>query len=186
MKPKPTKKAPVIRRHNKYRPYVKSTNKELADRIATVENLLRHNPIKHNAARKWISNKFNVHRRTAELYIAQARENLLKCLKRTKEDWRCDSMALYQGIINSKSSTTKERLFAQKRIDELLGLCIPVTQKIEHSGELTNKVQNSATIDELGLTLEEKKKLLKKLREKQKKEQPDNSQLLPFPLSAVG
>jgi hypothetical protein len=73
---------------------------------------------------------WNCHWRTVDRILVRARAYLLDQLKRSKEDFRCESLAFYQAKLTDPKATTSEQLRARQRIDELLGLDAPKQTEI--------------------------------------------------------
>jgi hypothetical protein len=109
----------------------KSTAAEVERRVETCELLLSRGGRKsqiHSAMKK----EFGVSWQMASIYVSRARANLLKRLGKPKEQHRCESLALYESVIQSPDSKPNDRIHARQRIDELLGLDAP--RQIEHGG----------------------------------------------------
>ncbi|MGD0536064.1 MAG: hypothetical protein ABSC03_00325 [Verrucomicrobiota bacterium] len=75
--------------------------------------------------------KWHCHWRTVDRIVARARAVMFERLRRSKEDFRCDSLATYERIINDPRSTASEKMTACKYKDRLLGLEEPNRMAIE-------------------------------------------------------
>lgn len=69
--------------------------------------------------------KYGVTARTVEGYLKTAREEILLEISDTRDFYRSQSLAVYREVIKNKNSTVKDRMFAQRQIDHLLGLHAP-------------------------------------------------------------
>lgn len=115
------KKQGIVRPGQK-KPYKKASLDEIEERIAEVEMMLgRH--ARKGQIHRFIKDKYGVEWRTVDIYIARARVNLLERLRQTKENHRCQSLALYEEIL--LTGNPREKILAQERIDKLLGLEAP-------------------------------------------------------------
>jgi hypothetical protein len=102
------------------KPYVKPTVKELRERYDIVAQLLAHKT--KGQIHDFCRERWNVEWRTADRYMACAREGMLAALGLTKQEMR------------ALSATIREKLFAVQRIDELFGLALPRTVEVSGPG----------------------------------------------------
>lgn len=125
-----TKKPPVIRRGQK-KAYVKATNDEIERRVEETAFLLAAGSTKSDLHQA-IGQKYNLHWRTVDIYIARARAFLLKQANKTRDEVRADAVNFYESILKNPTSTTRERLQARTRLDEIYGIDAP--RRTELSG----------------------------------------------------
>jgi hypothetical protein len=90
-----------------------------------VFNLLRH--------------KYGVSTRTCESIVARARQALRERTGREREELRADSHAFYESVKRDPAASLHEKMYAQRCVDELLGLKAP--QEVRHSGEVGHRHQ---------------------------------------------
>jgi hypothetical protein len=153
----------IIRAHNK-KPFAKSTEEEVEQRIQYVEELLRTGPILKHKLKDKIKKKFKVDWRQANEYIASARARLLLHVQKLKEEHRADSIAWWEGNLLDKKYSNQEKQTARKQIDDLLGLKQPTQLQVDHSGQIASA--QTVSIDKLELPLETRKQLLEAVRKK--------------------
>lgn len=94
--------------------------------------------------KRTVAKEYNCSTRTVEAYLRRAREILRDRRNRSREDLQAESMAYYESVLVSKSATPRDRLFARKRIDELLGLEEP--RRHEHSGPAGGPIKTESTV----------------------------------------
>ena len=109
----------------------KATKAETERRIEAAMTLLGRG-LRDGEIKRVLAAQFHIPPRTAERYITRGRRALLERLGRTKEEMRAGSLAFYEGVLSDTKATTRDKLLARKRIDDLLGLDEP--KRLEHSG----------------------------------------------------
>ena len=82
--------------------------------------------------KRTLAERYKVKPRTVEDYIAEGRRRLRSHIEMSKSDLQAESVAFYQSVLRDTKASKRDRLYARKRIDELLGLEAP--QRLEHSG----------------------------------------------------
>jgi hypothetical protein len=103
------------------KPYRKTTNAELEERVTFVARLLSNGLFK-SQIKKLIREKYGVCTRTAEEYIGKARKELRKRFGKDKKGHQTDSYSMYRSVVADPNNLVSDRLKAQERIDKLLGL----------------------------------------------------------------
>jgi len=78
--------------------------------------------------------------RQANIYISRARRELIARRNRTREEMQAYAMSFFEEIIADETKPAKIRLFARKRLDELLGLEEPKKQEITGNLEPVVKI----------------------------------------------
>ena len=106
----------------------------IAERVAECVRLLsaRQNLHKCELRRIFVA-QWHCHWKTVDRIVGRARAVMLERLRRSKEEFRCDSLATYERIINDPRSTASEKIQACKQKDELLGLREPNRVSVEGS-----------------------------------------------------
>jgi len=119
VQPKPQKRKGSSPQH-----VIENRIKEMVTRISS-------NPSAHRCElHAEFCDKWNCHWATVDRILLRARAYLLEQLRRSKEDFRCESLAFYQSKLTDPEATTSEQLRARQRIDELLGLDAPKQTEI--------------------------------------------------------
>jgi hypothetical protein len=132
-------KPPILRPKSGHkRPCYKPNNDEVERRITAVELLLSRGA-RRTEIHQQMEKQFGVHWRTADRYLARAREALMKRLNKSKDEHRCESLAFYESVMRSGEAKASEKLMACKRKDELLGLDAP--RRTEVSGPDGGKIE---------------------------------------------
>jgi hypothetical protein len=109
----------------------KSTDFEVEQRVARVEEILRYKPIHKWKLLKKVQLEFNVSLRQAQEYCLRAKEKLCLHLDEIKKEHRATSLSVYESIINSSKSSNMDKVKAQNSIDELLGLKAPYQSQLQ-------------------------------------------------------
>lgn len=105
---------------------IKPTNQEKEERISEVITVLSKSPNIHKTQiRRIFCPRWNVHWVTVDRYVLHARHQMMVRLRRSREDFICESLAFYESILNDATATAGEKIRARQRIDELLGLDEP-------------------------------------------------------------
>jgi hypothetical protein len=98
---------------------------ELEERVDLTYRLLSEG-MRKSAIKNALKAQFGVCSRTCENYLARARQRQLADLRETRDEHRAQSLAFYRAIVADSGATLRDRLLAQKRIDDLLGLDTPL------------------------------------------------------------
>lgn len=77
--------------------------------------------------------KYNISARTCENYMAEARRRMVDASGRSRDDHRLDSLKFYESIIAGPDGDLRDKIYAQSRIDWLLGLEAPVRHEHDHN-----------------------------------------------------
>lgn len=111
----------------------KSTKREMEERvefvIALVSRRLPKSVIKASCRKQF--NDPTLSARQIERYIAEARAEIIKWTGKSKEEHRTESLAFYLSVIQSPTSTNADRMLAQSRIDQIIGLNAPAEMRVE-------------------------------------------------------
>lgn len=109
----------------------KPTAAESEERLETAYQLLAAGHYKFEIKRRLREKYKKLDHRTIEGYLARARERMLMEVREEKITQRAASLAFYRSVIAAPLAETKHKLTAQKQIDRLLGLPIPVPVRID-------------------------------------------------------
>lgn len=103
--------------------------------------------------KKTLAEKFSLGARSAENYLARAREEIRQRAGRSLDDLKIDAAAYYQSIMADQTTAMRERILALEGFVRLFGLARP--ERIEVSGPDGGeiKVANKPSLD--GLTPEQ-------------------------------
>jgi hypothetical protein len=69
--------------------------------------------------------RWRCHWRTVDRIVARARKEIFDRLGRSKEQFRCESLAFYEAMTADPKASVAEKTKARQRIDDLLGLDAP-------------------------------------------------------------
>jgi hypothetical protein len=107
----------------------------IAERVAECVRLMSARQNLHQCElRRIFVARWHCHWKTVDRIVGRARAVMLERLRRSKEDFRCDSLATYERIINDPATTPGETMQACKQKDELLGLKEPNRMAVEGVG----------------------------------------------------
>jgi len=95
------------------------------ERVDFTESLMASGLRKYEIKQK-LREKYNVEFRTAERYMARARERILAGLRETRDDYRADAIAFYRSVIANAEAPVKDKIRAQEGLSRLLGLNAPL------------------------------------------------------------
>ena len=70
---------------------------------------------------------YDIHFNSFNNYLVRARKLMLARQNRSKADVRADAVSFYEGILADKNSSTKEKMDARIRLDEVFGIDAPKT-----------------------------------------------------------
>lgn len=104
----------------------KPTREELRERISLCVEMLSVKGWKKWQIKKAFREKYGSSARSVERYLAKARAILRSEYGKEDVDHSSESYAFYRGVIQSQTSTVREKLKAQENIDKLLGLRKPL------------------------------------------------------------
>lgn len=110
----------------------RTSKTDLEQRIELTHRLLASRARKGDIKKTLIA-RWGVSARTAENYLARARERILADSQQPREQHRANAIAFYESIIGDMQASTRDRIKAQERMDRLLGLEAP-TRHV-HGGE---------------------------------------------------
>jgi hypothetical protein len=111
----------AIAKHGKRNHSGKPSVREKHTRISQVMTMLaRHARTVEIIA--YMKEKYNVAPRTVNLYIKEARERMVRSIRKPKKVLQAESYHTYVAIIRDPETSAKEKLWAQNSIDKLLGL----------------------------------------------------------------
>lgn len=90
--------------------------------------------IRQNEKDRW-SNPAEVSRKTVRCLLTRARESLRNQVGIPKEEWKDRGLATCLEVIQSKTASHRDRLLAQKILNDMLGLDAPkyIHQKVDAS-----------------------------------------------------
>lgn len=117
----------------------KPTREEIEARIEYTLFLLSRRLYKSDI-KKMLIRKYHVVARTCEVYLSRARAILIKGTGKTKEEHRVASLNFYESIIAGPDSTLRDRIYANERLDRLLGLEAPLLHDVTAKGEYIMEV----------------------------------------------
>jgi hypothetical protein len=117
----------------------KPTKEDIEARIEYTLFLLSRRLYKSDIKRMLIR-KYSIGARTCENYLSRAREILIKGTGQTKEEHRVASLNFYESIIAGPDSTLRDRIYANERLDKLLGLEAPLQHDVTSHGEYIMEV----------------------------------------------
>ena len=111
---------------------VKPTSKELRSRYRVVIELLGRLP--KMQIHDFCRTAWDVCWKTADNYVARAREMMLEACDTTKPEMRAQAYHFYDSVLNDPTASHFEKLRARQRIDDLFGLNAPQQHRVEASG----------------------------------------------------
>jgi len=117
----------------------KATKEELDERVEYTYFLLCRRLYKGDI-KKLLKRKYSIGARTCENYISRAREILLKDTGKTRDQNRTDSLLFYESILAGPDSHLRDRIYAQERLDKLLGLEAPQLHDVTAHGDYIMEV----------------------------------------------
>lgn len=103
----------------------KPSNAEIMGRLEHCHDLIASGK-RDSEIRQILRKKYHVSRRTCDRYLSRAREEMVACIGRPKEELIAESYAVYRGVIVDSLSTPSVIVRAQSSIDRLLGLRKPI------------------------------------------------------------
>jgi hypothetical protein len=151
-----------VRNGNRW-PYKKATREEVAARIIFVRGLLSKGAYE-SEVRQVLYKRYNVRHRQASNYIARAKSLLLEESGTSREQERCNSIALYRTLIR-ESDDPRVKLLARRRLDELFGLDAAPKAPLGPDGQLPPGQQINITNVRAALADEKGRRMLAELAE---------------------
>lgn len=97
--------------------------------------------------KKMVAKQFDLSPRSVEKYLRRARGILLDRRNRDRATHQAESMAFYEAIMQKPGVKDRDKLFARRRVDKLLGLEEP--QRHQISGTLGLHDDERARLDEI-------------------------------------
>lgn len=85
--------------------------------------------------KRLLMRKYNIKARMCEIYISKAKELLIQDSGQTREQHRLQSLRFYESVLGGPDAELRDRMWAQERIDRLLGLEAPAQH--EHDVSVT-------------------------------------------------
>lgn len=132
------------------------TREEVEKRVDSLVTILANTP---NLTRYKLHTvycaKWKVHYSTVDRYLELAKKELLDRMGRKKEEFTANSVAFYESVISDRRAQYKDRLRAQARLDELLGLKSPTRVELSGVGGTPLQLESKAEVHLDGLTVEE-------------------------------
>lgn len=102
-------------------------------RIRDCERLIA-NACYDGEIKRIVARRYGINPRTVERDIAQARRNILERRNRGRNELQAESMAYYERVLRDKRASQRDKLYARKRIDELLALEEPRRHELSGPG----------------------------------------------------
>lgn len=139
---------------------------EVARRVSWVELMLRQGPLTFFQLRRMVRKKYGVGKTCAGNYIVAARKRLVVALNQEREYHKAHSLAFYQGMQMDPKADPRTRIYAQERIDKLLGLDSPTKVEMNGDMQLTAVRRDEVGVEELDLPVAVQRQLLDAVRKK--------------------
>lgn len=109
------------------------TDAVLDQRVGEAITVLSERPTIHRCQiHEMFCDRWDVHWKTVDRIVDRARKRMMERLGRSKEIFRCESLAFYEAMTKNPEATVAEKIHARKRIDDLMGLDAP--RRAEMSG----------------------------------------------------
>lgn len=143
---------------------------QLEERIELTYRLLSDGMRKSDIKRA-LRDAYGVCARTAENYLARARELQLLDLREERDVHRGASLAFYRRILTDPTAKISDKLHAQKRIDDLLGLAVPFRIAMQIR-EQTQMPTESSFDEALELATDEELEVLRRVYERASQNPP--------------
>ena len=105
-------------------PGKRATATELEERTIIVARLLCARRHKHQI-KQYLAAKYDLGARSAEAYIARAREWMLKQARKPRADFVAEALGFYEEIIRDPEAELREKMDAQLAIRQMMGLDKP-------------------------------------------------------------
>jgi len=143
---------------------------QLEERIELTYRLLSDGMRKSDIKRA-LRDAYGVCARTAENYLARARELQLLDLREERDVHRGASLAFYRRILTDPTAKITDKILAQKRIDDLLGLAVPFRVAMQIR-EQTDTQSDSSFDTALDLASDEELEVMRKIYERASQNPP--------------
>jgi len=143
---------------------------QLEERIELTYRLLSDGMRKSDIKRA-LRDAYGVCARTAENYLARARELQLLDLREERDVHRGASLAFYRRILTDPTAKISDKLHAQKRIDDLLGLAVPFRIAMQIR-EQTQMPTESSFDEALELATDEELEVMRRVYERASQNPP--------------
>jgi hypothetical protein len=105
-------------------PGKRATVNEVQERIIGTSKLIIKRLHKHHIV-LFLTEKFGVSPKMAEIYIRRAREYLVERSKRPREDFVSEAIGFYEDILRDPDANRRDRMGAQLALRQMLGLDMP-------------------------------------------------------------
>lgn len=139
--------------------YVKPTQKTIEARVDELVNKMANQPnLSRYKLHAIFTVKWNVAWTTVDNYLVRAREEILKRLKRSKEEFQSNAVAFYESQIGNSMNEPHVRQKAQKLLCELVGA--NAATKVEVSGPLGGPVEMDTKVALNGLSVAQLEELI--------------------------
>lgn len=102
--------------------YRKTTNAEIKLRVEQVARLIGEKQLTKTEIHSFCHDAFHVHWRTADRYVARAREFMLEREQKTVAVVRAEAVVFNEGVLRSKTTTTKEKQDARRELNAIFGI----------------------------------------------------------------
>lgn len=121
---------------------------ELEDRVELTYRLLSDG-MRKSEIKQALKATYGVCARTAENYLSRARIIQLEELREERDIHRGSALAFYKRILSDSSAKISDKLTAQKRIDDLLGLAVPfrVAMQIREQTQVDDSTEFEAALE---------------------------------------
>lgn len=123
----------------------RTEEEELEERVELTYRLLSDG-LRKSDIKQALKDSYGVCARTAENYLARARELQLLELREERDVHRGGALAFYRRIIADPTASIREKLLAQQQIDKLLGLAVPI--RVAMQIRETTEVQTNNEFEE--------------------------------------
>jgi hypothetical protein len=112
-------------------PKGRSSDKVMQDRVAEMMGYLAIRPqLLRGQLHTLFCQRWNCHWRTVDRILSRARDEMLARLKMSKDEFRCQSLAFYEGIASNPKAKNFEKLQARRLADEMFGAFPPRTSLV--------------------------------------------------------
>lgn len=120
------KSAKIKKNGTPYKKAIKPTMDEQEKRLDEMITFLSERPsITKTQIHQRFCTKWNLHWHTVDRYVYRAREEMVKRLKRSPEEFRSNALAFLEKVIGNPNDKTTDRLKAQEQLCDLLGIKAP-------------------------------------------------------------
>lgn len=114
-----------------YNPKGRSTDAVIEARVDQLIQVLAARPqSRKSELRRTFTQEWGVHWRTVDRFVSRAREEIIKRLGRTKEEFRAESLSFYERVASDPKASHSDKLYARKLVDDLLGTWAPKQHRL--------------------------------------------------------